>query len=425
MAINPAHIPLKSLDDLVDGHATGSLAPKIQGGQGDFAGMLREALLSGKMDADMLLGREFMGIMAGEVEPAEASGLYEMAGVLEALEMGTGQGARNGLSLFQDDSLLLGLLREKILGAEQGGGADLKNMDQTRPAAQGSGQGPEQSSKPDLSPVPAAGPDKISQGPEASLSETSLSEASLAEPSGALPHAPVQAPESPAATVLARAGKYRTMEPETVAGFLSARFESKGDPGAISHDRVGGTSYGVYQLSSKAGTFDGFLSYLKDKAPEWAERLGGAGPADTGGTNGAMPLEWKKIASENPARFSGLQQDFIRSAYFSPAAKWVAELTGIDVAGRAPALAEVLWSTAVQHGAKGSANIFQRAVQAAGSANSPDFDRTLIQEVYKNRAKQFPSSSSRVREAVRNRLGEEMRSALDLLDGASSLDTSV
>ena len=262
-----------------------------------------------------------------------------------------------------------------------------------------------------MSLVPAAGLDKTLPGAEASL-----------------PHAPVQAPkaaDAPDAIVPARAGKYQSLEPETVAGFLSARFESRNDPGAISHDRVGGTSYGVYQLSSKAGTFETFLSYLKDKAPQWAERLGGAGPANTGGTTGAVPLEWKKIAAENPARFSGLQRDFIRSAYFSPAAKWVAELTGIDVAGRAPALAEVLWSTAVQHGAKGSANIFQRAVQAAGSANSPDFDRTLIQEVYKNRAKQFPSSSSRVREAVRNRLGEEMRSALDLLDGASSLDTSV
>ncbi|MDY7001686.1 MAG: hypothetical protein SVS15_07895, partial [Thermodesulfobacteriota bacterium] len=153
--------------------------------------------------------------------------------------------------------------------------------------------------------------------------------------------------------------------------------------------------------------------------------LTSAGPADTGGTAGAVPGEWKKIAAENPERFSGLQRDFIRSAYFSPAAKWIAELTGIDVAGRAPALAEVLWSTAVQHGARGSANIFKRAVQAAGSATSPDFDRTLIREVYRHRAKQFPSSSRRVREAVQSRLGEEMRSALSLLDGLSSLDTSV
>jgi hypothetical protein len=240
-----------------------------------------------------------------------------------------------------------------------------------------------------------------------------------------LPHAPVKAPEAPAAPVPARAGKYQAAGPETVAGFLSARFESQGDPGAVSHDRVGGTSYGAYQISSKAGTFEGFLSYLKDKAPEWAGRLRAAGSADTGSTAGAVPLEWKKIAAENPARFLGLQRDFIRSAYFSPAARWVAELTGIDVAGRAPALAEVLWSTAVQHGAKGSADIFKRAVQAAGAATGPDFDRTLIQEIYKNRAKQFPSSSHRVREAVQSRLGEEMRVALAMLDGASLLHTSV
>ncbi|MDY7001705.1 MAG: hypothetical protein SVS15_07990, partial [Thermodesulfobacteriota bacterium] len=258
MAINPSHIPLKSLDDLVNSHGPGSTASQTQGGRGDFAGLLREALLSGKMDADMLLGRDFLGIMAGKVDPAQSSSLYEMAGVLEALEMGSGQGAGGGLSLFQDDSLLLSLMREKILGAEQGGGADLKEMDQTRPAAKGLGQGPEQSLGPDLSPVPAAGPDKISPDP-----------AEVDPPDAARP-LPQESVEAPKAPVLNRSGGYRAPGPETVAGFLSARFESQGDPGAVSHDRVGGTSYGTYQISSKAGTFESFLSYLKDKAPEWA-----------------------------------------------------------------------------------------------------------------------------------------------------------
>ncbi len=69
------------------------------------------------------------------------------------------------------------------------------------------------------------------------------------------------------------------VRPMPEVGALSAKFES-GSAGvaAIGYDRVGGTSYGKYQIASKPGTMDRFLSYLDKNAPAWAERLRSAGP---------------------------------------------------------------------------------------------------------------------------------------------------
>jgi hypothetical protein len=73
-------------------------------------------------------------------------------------------------------------------------------------------------------------------------------------------------------------------------GSLAAKFES-GDKGAaaIGFDRTGGTSYGKYQISSKAGTMNRFLNFLAEREPAWAQRLRGSGPANTGSVQGRMP----------------------------------------------------------------------------------------------------------------------------------------
>jgi hypothetical protein len=210
-----------------------------------------------------------------------------------------------------------------------------------------------------------------------------------------------------------------------LAGFLSARFESGTDPGAIGYDRVGGTSYGSYQIASKTGTMDRFLDFLQDKAPDMAERLRSSGPANTGSKDGAMPDAWKALAAEDPDGFFGLQHDFIKKSHLEPAAKWISEQTGIDVLSRSPALAEVLFSTAVQHGPTGSTSIFARAVEKALGQTGLDFDKTLIREVYKNRTGQFASSTDQVKSAVMSRLSREESAALALLGAGSLLDASV
>lgn len=205
-------------------------------------------------------------------------------------------------------------------------------------------------------------------------------------------------------------------------GALSAQFESgRSGTSAIGYDRVGGTSYGTYQIASKVGTMDRFLDFLDEKAPAWAGRLRNAGPADTGSKQGAMPEVWKKIASENPERFEELQHAFVRKENYLPARDMILEQTGLDFENAPPALREVLWSTSVQHGPTGAARIFNKVVDTfLGGEQKAEFSEDLIKGVYQTRKGQFGSSTERVRNAVANRLDREQNLAL-----AMFRDTSV
>ncbi|GAB7023436.1 VgrG-related protein [Salidesulfovibrio brasiliensis] len=202
-----------------------------------------------------------------------------------------------------------------------------------------------------------------------------------------------------------------------VNGSLSAQFES-GSKGiaAIGWDSVGGTSYGKYQIAAKTGSMDSFLNYLDDKAPDIAERLRSAGPAETGGKSGAMPAEWQRIAAQQPERFEELQHGFIKGEYYDTARQKVLGQTGIDIDNAPPIVQEVLWSTSVQHGPTGAAGIFSKAINAfLGRAQGGEFSRKLIENVYDTRKGQFGSSTERVQEAVGNRLESEKEIALNML----------
>ncbi|WP_052813263.1 hypothetical protein [Desulfonatronum thioautotrophicum] len=197
-------------------------------------------------------------------------------------------------------------------------------------------------------------------------------------------------------------------------GILAARFESANRPDAIGYDRRGGTCYGTYQLSSKMGGLDAFIAFLDTEAPEWAKRLREAGPANTRGRTGAMPTEWKRIHRENPERFAALQHAFTHKTYYEPAAELVHRRTGIDPSQASPALREVLWSTAVQHGVNGAANIFQRSLDTVSAGNQLR-ESDLIQAIYNERKTRFTGSTQAVRSAVQNRFEQEMQLALGLL----------
>jgi len=201
-----------------------------------------------------------------------------------------------------------------------------------------------------------------------------------------------------------------------VTGELSAVFESGKDGiAAIGYDRRGGTSYGKYQIASRVGSMKLFLNFLDEKAPELAERLRNAGPANTRSRWGGMPSEWKKIAAEDAERFELLQDQFILATNYQPAADGIKEHANLDVAELSPAIREVLWSTAVQHGPRGASNIFAKAARVAQGKEGQEFDETLIEEIYRVRKNDFSSSSSRVRRAVRSRLNTEMDLALEML----------
>ncbi|MFT4302231.1 MAG: hypothetical protein QM579_10820 [Desulfovibrio sp.] len=200
-------------------------------------------------------------------------------------------------------------------------------------------------------------------------------------------------------------------------GKLSAQFESGRDGvAAVGYDRNGGTSYGKYQVSSRAGSLGDFLDFLDNEAPDLSKRLRASGPGNTGGRKGAMPDTWRAIASEQPERFEDLQEAYVRESHYKPAVEAIAQRTSLDADKLSTAMREVIWSTAVQHGPTGAARIFARADDMSGSPNDPGYERKLISNVYKVRSGQFGSSTSEVQAAVQNRFRQERTLALNLLD---------
>ncbi len=201
-------------------------------------------------------------------------------------------------------------------------------------------------------------------------------------------------------------------------GYISRLFESGKDyrksVGAIGYDPNGGTSYGLYQMSSKQGTVKEFINFLETKKPEWANRLKSAGSPNTGSTEGNFPREWKAIAEENPEEFGKLQHEFIKAYYFDPVCEAILNETGIDLKKEHPAIQEMIWSMAVQHGVQGAINLFKKAIKSITAATEATLDslfplkrEEIIENIYNLRAQNFPSSPSHIRKAVAKRLEEE------------------
>lgn len=214
-----------------------------------------------------------------------------------------------------------------------------------------------------------------------------------------------------------RRSRNRQMD-TTGIGKLSARFESGGDGiAAIGYDSTGGTSYGKYQIASRVGSMKNFLEFLDREAPDISKRLRRAGPANTGGRRGGMPNEWRAIAKEQPERFERLQEAFIHETHYKPALSAIEKSTGLNGSSISPAMREVIWSTAVQHGPSGAARIFARADDISGKPTDAAYERKMISNVYNLRAGQFGSSTRQVREAVQNRFRQEKQLALNMLDG--------
>lgn len=203
-------------------------------------------------------------------------------------------------------------------------------------------------------------------------------------------------------------------------GSLSARFESgKAGISAIGYDSKGGTSYGKYQIASRVGTMDAFLSFLDNEAPDISRRLRSAGPANTGSRKGAMPDEWRDIAAEQPERFGNLQESFIRESHYDPAVAGITARTRLNLNELSPIMREVIWSTAVQHGARGAVRIFEQA-DAASTGSGKKYERSLISHVYDIRSGQFGGHSADIQQSVHNRFREEESLALNMLDGTDS-----
>ncbi len=201
-------------------------------------------------------------------------------------------------------------------------------------------------------------------------------------------------------------------------GKLSQQFES-GSQGiaAIGYDRVGGTSYGKYQIASRVGSMDNFLNFMDKNAPDMSEKLRAAGPSNTGSKQGTMPDVWRQLAAQEPERFEALQEKFIYDSHYKPAVAALRERSSLDGDSFSPAMQEVLFSTAVQHGPTGAARIFSNAAAQSGSAEDAQFSQRLIDNVYELRSGQFGASTPAVQASARNRMQQEKGLALAMLQG--------
>lgn len=198
-------------------------------------------------------------------------------------------------------------------------------------------------------------------------------------------------------------------------GALSRRYEV-GDrgPGAVSTGRgdYGSVSYGSYQMTSApaGGTVARFVA---EPGFAFAHRFAGRAPSSPGFT-----AAWRALAAEAPAAFAAAQHDFIRRTHHEPLLRGVRTRTGVDLSGRCAALADVLWSTAVQHGP--GTRVVDAALAAAGPGAT---DRALIEAIYAERGRRrpdgalahFSKNSEPVQRSVAARFVAECRDALTML----------
>jgi LysM repeat protein len=199
-------------------------------------------------------------------------------------------------------------------------------------------------------------------------------------------------------------------------GKLSAKYESNGNPGTVSTgagDR-GGVSYGSYQFATNTGSAKAFVDSLKRTHPQYGKVFEGLTPGSA-----SFSRAWKDLAAKDPKGFGQAQHDYIAGKFYEPAkAKTEAAVRGLDFDKRSQTLNDVLWSTAVQHGPAGAANVIQRAL--AGKDVSKMSDADIAKAIYAERGRKnsngslvyFSGSSAAVQRGVANRFQNELKDAL-------------
>ena len=191
-------------------------------------------------------------------------------------------------------------------------------------------------------------------------------------------------------------------------GNLSKRYESNGKPGAIGFDAVGGWSYGLYQIATRHGTMSLFLAWLANSNYKFAyERLKRAG-GDIAARDGSAAFKdaWATLADD--PEFTNAQHEYIKFSHYDVQAGRI-KAAGVDLDTRSDAMRDVVWSTAVQHGAK--TNVITGVIAEHGALP----DAQLIQLIYAERRTRFGSSTPAVRASVMRRFDSEQAEALRML----------
>ncbi len=179
----------------------------------------------------------------------------------------------------------------------------------------------------------------------------------------------------------------------------------------------GGVSYGCYQMTSKpnGGRVKEFVS---QPGFPWRDAFKNLTPGTP-----EFSAQWKKLATTTPDEFRDAQHEFIKRTHFDVLVSLIKQTDNLDVTGRSPALQDVVWSTAVQHGP--NTRVVHNALQTLGSwsLDDPEFDRKLIHAIYAERGRKdaqgnlvyFSKCSVEVQKGVAQRFVDEEKDALAML----------
>lgn len=113
----------------------------------------------------------------------------------------------------------------------------------------------------------------------------------------------------------------------------------------------GGVSYGTYQLSTNAGTMQGFLN--SPEGGKYSSEFAGLQPGSA-----EFSEKWKAIAAKDPEGLHQAEKAFIFRTHYQPVVAKAAE-AGLDMNN--PAIQDAVWSGSIQHGK------FQIVLEKAGS----------------------------------------------------------
>lgn len=172
---------------------------------------------------------------------------------------------------------------------------------------------------------------------------------------------------------------------DMLLGSLSAKYESNGNPGAISSGNdAGGVSFGAYQFASNAGVPLSFAKWCinSGKNLNTGTRLQTAYLND-GNTYGEyFKSEWRALAAEDYDGFLLLQHNYVKANYYDAIVTRVENnVDGFNMELYGIALKNVFWSRSVQHGVGGSYNVITRAFQNIGGFSCQS-EEVLIRAIY-------------------------------------------
>lgn len=197
-------------------------------------------------------------------------------------------------------------------------------------------------------------------------------------------------------------------------GKLSAVYESNDDPGCISSGYMdpGGKSYGMYQLSSNAGTLQEYVDWLCDNGYWFGPQLRQY-ELTSDGFDGA----WSWLAnSANRDDFAASQHAYIKAKFYDKAIAILRD-NYFNIENHAEVMKDVVWSRAVQYGPANILDMFNEACTSMGYPNlsyidDSKFDYDLIVAIYLKVCSSWEWNHSSLRESLNNRFKSECYDAL-------------